>query len=174
MASVKTSIGELAHQKNHLVKLDEAGFLTLPPPYDRLDTEPKIKELTDGQKQRYECSLDGICAVMLSRPETESEKKELIGKFFAGLKKLFNKNDNWTFIQPLILTMEYCAKCQTCSEACPVFKESGGVEIYRPTYRADILRRLYGKYVKTGGRILARLSGSDIDVTWEMIARLIN
>jgi Fe-S oxidoreductase len=173
MANAKTSIRKLAHQENQLVKLDEAGFLPLPPPYDRLDAEPKIKELTDGQKQRYESSLDGICAVMFNRPETESEKKELIGKFFAGLKKLFDKNDNWTFIQPLILTMEYCAKCQTCSEACPIFNESGGTEKDRPTYRSDVLRRLYGKYVKTGGRILARLSGSDIDVTWEMIARLI-
>jgi Fe-S oxidoreductase len=89
------------------------------------------------------------------------------------LKKLFNAQDNWTFLQPLYLTMEYCAKCQTCSEACPIFVESGKIEIYRPNFRSEILRRLYKKYVKSGGKILARLSGNDIEITWELIARLI-
>jgi Fe-S oxidoreductase len=173
MSSKKITTDELAHAEGQVVRLDEAGFLPLPPPYDKLDTNPGIKELTDDQKARYECSLDGVSTVMLKPPETETEKKELIGKFLSGLKKLFDKNDNWTFIQPLLLTMDYCANCQTCSEACPIFKESGGIEIYRPTYRSDILRRLYSKYVKVGGKIMARLSGNDIDVTWDLIARLI-
>jgi Fe-S oxidoreductase len=68
--------------------------------------------------------------------------------------------------------MEYCAKCQTCATACPIYNESGKLDIYRPTYRADILRRLYKKYVKTGGEFFAKISGNDIDVTWLMIARL--
>jgi Fe-S oxidoreductase len=173
MSGNKISVNQLSHKEDQIVELDEAGFLPLPPPYDKLEANPGIKKLTDDQKARYECSLDGVSAVMLKHPETESEKKELIGKFLSGLKKLFNRDDNWTFIQPLLLTMDYCANCQTCSEACPVFKESGGIEIYRPTYRSDILRRLYSKYVKAGGKFLAKLSGNDIDVTWDMIARLI-
>lgn len=173
MSRAKNTVSKLSHHEGQVVELDESGFLPLPPPYDKLEAIPAIKVLTDDQKARYECSLDGVSAVMLKPPETESEKKELIGKFLSGLKKLFDKDDNWTFIQPLLLTMEYCANCQTCSEACPVFNESGGIEIYRPTYRSDILRRLYSKYVKAGGRFLARLSGNDIDVTWDMIARLI-
>jgi len=83
------------------------------------------------------------------RPETEEEKRELVEKFLSGLRKLFDKENNWTFMQPLFLTMEFCAKCQTCAEACPIYTESGKVEIYRPTFRADLLRRLSRKHVKT-------------------------
>ncbi|HBC46621.1 MAG TPA: 4Fe-4S ferredoxin, partial [candidate division Zixibacteria bacterium] len=154
-------------------ELDSAGFLPLPPPFDKLESEPMIKPLSADQVARYECDLDGISAVSLPRPESEDQKRELIEKFLSGLKKLFNAQDNWTFLQPLYLTMEYCAKCQTCSEACPIFVESGKIEIYRPNFRSELLRRLYKKYVKSGGKILAKLSGNDIEVTWELIARLI-
>jgi Fe-S oxidoreductase len=65
-----------------------------------------------------------------------------------------------------------CAKCQTCATACPIYNESGKLDIYRPTFRSDILRRLYKKYVKTGGRFFAKISGNDIDASWTMIARL--
>jgi Fe-S oxidoreductase len=164
---------DLSRQGGQLIELDQSKFLPLPPPYDQLDLEPRIKPLTEGQKERYECALDGISAVMIPRPKTDEEKKELVEKFFSGLKKLFNREDNWTFLMPLFLTMEYCAKCQTCAKACPIFQESGQVEIYRPTFRADILRTLYKKYVKKGGRFLTKLTGEDINVTWEMIARLI-
>jgi Fe-S oxidoreductase len=46
--------------------------------------------------------------------------------------------------------MEYCAKCQTCSDACPVFEMSGRQEIYRPTFRSEVFRRIYKKYIKPG------------------------
>lgn len=156
-----------------LVKLDKRGFLPLPPPYDTYDAEPTIPELSEDQAKRLECDLDGISATMLPRPKTEEEKKELVGKFLSGLKKLFDAENNWPFLQPLFLTMEFCAKCQTCADACPVFVQTNRVEIYRPTYRADILRRLYKKYVKRGGKVLAKLTGEDIEVSWAMIARLL-
>jgi Fe-S oxidoreductase len=95
-----------------------------------------------------------------------------VEKFLSGLKKLFEKENNWGFMQPLFLTMEYCAKCQTCAEACPIYTESGEQEIYRPTFRSDILRRLYKTYVKKGGRFFAKVSGNDIDASWTMISRL--
>ncbi len=56
--------------------------------------------------------------------------------------------DNWTFLQPFEMSMEHCAKCQTCSDACPIYEESGENELYRPIYRSEILRRIYFKYVK--------------------------
>lgn len=156
-----------------LVHLKRENFLPLPPPYDNYDLEPKIPELGEAQRERLECELDGISGALIPRPKTEEEKKELVEKFLSGLKKLFEPESNWPFLQPLFLTMEFCAKCQTCANACPVFVQSGGVEIYRPTFRADILRRLYKKYVKRGGKIFAKLRGEDIDVSWTMIARLI-
>ena len=173
MATDKIRPKDLSRNTEQLVELDPSRFLPLPPPYDKLDLDEKIKELTDEQKQRYECGLDGVTAALLPRPKTEEEKKELVEKFFSGLKKLFNREDNWAFLMPLYLTMEFCAKCQTCAGACPIFQESGKVEIYRPTFRADVLRSLYKKYIKKGGKVLTKLTGDDIKVTWEMIARLI-
>lgn len=172
MRSKKIKVTDISNNKGQLIELNQADFLPLPPPYDKLELEPKMKPLTADQKQRYECDLDGISAVMIPRPKSDEEKKILVDKFLSGLTKLFNKEDNWTFIQALLLTMEYCAKCQTCSTACPIFEESGGKEIYRPSYRADIMRRLYKKYIKPGGRVFTKLTGDDIDVNWEMIARL--
>ncbi|MEW5995646.1 MAG: (Fe-S)-binding protein, partial [Candidatus Zixiibacteriota bacterium] len=37
----------------------------------------------------------------------------------------------------------------------------------------DVLRSLYREYVKKGGRVLTRLTGDHLKVTWDMIARLI-
>ena len=50
------------------------------------------------------------------------------------------------------MSMEHCAKCQTCSEACHIYEESGENELYRPTYRSEILRRIYFKYIKKAVR----------------------
>ena len=71
------------------------------------------------------------------------------------LKKLLEPENNWTFLQPLLLSLEYCVKCQTCNDACPVYTESGEKEIYRPTYRSEVLRRMVNKYLKPGGKLLA-------------------
>jgi len=172
MADSKINLKQFANAPGQLVRLDQSQFLPLPPPYDKLDLEPKLKPLSEEAREKYESDLDGVVTIKYPRPETEEEKQKLVEQFLAGLKKLFEKENNWTFLQPLFLTMEYCAKCQTCSKACPIYNESGRLDIYRPTYRADILRRLYKKYVKNGGKFFAKISGNDIDVTWRMIARL--
>jgi Fe-S oxidoreductase len=173
MGRSKITPGDISHKTGPLVNLDPSQFLPLPPPYDKLEFEPKLKSLTRDQAAKYECDLDGVAVVMVPRPESDNDRRELICKFLSGLKKLFNKDANWTLYQPLFLTMEYCARCQTCSDACPIFKESGEIEAYRPTYRAEILRRLYKKYIKLGRNVISKLSGNDIDLTWKLIARLI-
>jgi Fe-S oxidoreductase len=172
MNQQKISIRDFCRRTGQLVELDPANFLPLPPPYDKLNDLPTVKPLSDEARQKYESDLDGVTAFKFPRPETEEEKKQLVEKFLSGLRKLFDRENNWAFLQPLFLTMEYCAKCQTCSAACPVYNESGRVEIYRPTFRADILRRLYRKYVKGGGKVISKLSGNDIETSWTMIARL--
>ena len=172
MDKEKIRVSDISGKNGQMVELDPSRFLPLLSPYDTLELEPRISPLTAEQKIKYECDLDGISAIMLPRPKTEREKRTLVDKFLSGLTKLFDKEDNWTFIQPLLLTMEYCAKCQTCSKACPIFTQSGGIEIYRPTYRSEILRKLYKKYIKPGGRAISQMTGEDIDVNWEMIARL--
>ncbi|MFH1375023.1 MAG: (Fe-S)-binding protein [bacterium] len=168
----KTTLRDFIHKPGQLVNLDHSKFLPLPPPYDKAYLEPAIKPLSEERKQQLECDLDGVSGFKFPRPQTEDEKRQLVEKFLSGLKKLFERENNWTFRQTLFLTMEYCVRCQTCASACPIFEESGQQEIYRPTFRADILRRLYKKYVKPGGKFFAKISGNDIDVTWTMVARL--
>ena len=132
----------------------------LPPPYDKIDEHPDWKELSDDVKERTVCTLDGVSALSLPQPKNEAEEKEYVDKFLAGLKKLLEPENNWTFLQPLTLSLEYCVKCQTCNDACPTFTESGGKDIYRPTYRSEVWRRLVNKYVKPGGKIFSKFSDS--------------
>ena len=152
------------------INIDE--LLPLPPPYDKSEELPGIKPLTDDQKTRLVDNLDGFNALVLLKPQSKEEEDKFVRQFEAGLKKLINKGDNWTFLQPLLLSLEHCVRCQTCSDACPVYIASGKQEIYRPTYRAEIFRRLINKYAKPGGGWLTKLKGADIKLNWATISRL--
>ncbi len=100
--------------------------------------------------KNIEASLDDTVAIGIPKPANKEEEEALVRQFLSGLKKLFEKENNWTFLQPLMLSMEHCAKCQTCSDACPVYEMSGRKDIYRPIFRAEVLRRIYQKYLKAG------------------------
>jgi Fe-S oxidoreductase len=155
-----------------LVHLENKDLMSLPGPLAGAAQGRSWAPLSEQIRNRYECLLDDTCAVNVPRPKTRQEENDLIRKFISGLEKLFTREDNWTFLQPLLLTMEHCARCQTCSKACHVFEGSGNNEIYRPTYRSEILRRLYFKHVKKGG-LLAAWQHGDIVLNWPLIARLI-
>ncbi|MGD2069534.1 MAG: (Fe-S)-binding protein, partial [Gemmatimonadota bacterium] len=138
---------------------------------DDPDALPAWKEIGDDTRQRVVCNLDGTIALGLPRPESEEEEKAYVDRFVDGLRKALERNNNWTFLQPLTLSLQYCAECQTCADACHVFQGSGGNEIYRPTYRSEVFRRLVNKYVRPAGRLLAPLRG-DIDLNWATVSRL--
>ncbi len=149
----------------------EAGELPpLPPPYEDFN-QKSIKELARDKMAAIETSLDDTVAIGIPKPLNKEEEEKYIRAFLSGLQKLFEKENNWGFLQPLLLSMEHCARCQSCSDACPVFEMSGRQEIYRPTFRSEVLRRIYRKYVKPYGKIRAKLSG-DIDLNWRTLARL--
>ena len=143
----------------------------LPPPYDTPEDSRAWKEITESTKESTVCNLDGVVGLSLPQPKDEAEEREWVDKFVAGLEKLLQPENNWGFLQPLLLSLDYCVKCQTCNDACPVYSESGQKDIYRPTYRSDVWRRLVNKYVKPGGKLRA-LVGGDIDVNWTTISRL--
>jgi Fe-S oxidoreductase len=147
-------------------------LMPLPPPYDRPGSHPSFKELPEGQDAHYEASLDGVSALLLPKLKTKEEEEDLVKKFLAGLEKLFSKENNWTFLQPLVLSLENCAKCQTCSDACPTYIASGKQEIYRPIFRSEVFRRIVNKYLKKQGKIASFLSGNDIELNWTTLARL--
>jgi Fe-S oxidoreductase len=155
-----------------LIHQEPKDLKPLPAPFDNSDQEPPWKPLPKQIQESFECLLDDTCALSIPKPKSPEEERELVAKFLSGLEKLFTKENNWTFLQPLLLTMEHCAKCQTCAEACHIFEGSGRNELYRPTYRSEILRRLYFKYVRGGGLLSAWQHG-DIELNWPLVARLI-
>lgn len=166
-------IRDISQPNEQLVDIALEDLMKLPYPYDQPDKEPPFKQLTEDQKERYESSLDGVSAISIPRPKSKEEEDKLVESFLNGLKKLLSKEDNWTFLQPLMLSLENCAKCQNCSEACPIYVASGKQEIYRPTYRSEVLRRIIQKYLKKGGKFFAKFSGDNIELNWATVARLV-
>jgi len=116
-------------------------------------------------------ALDDTQALDLPQPTTPEEEDALVRAFLSGLEKLFTRENNWTFLQPLLLSMEHCAHCQTCSDACHIFESSGREELYRPTFRSEIFRRLYFQHVKGGGLVSAWQHGT-VELNWPLVARL--
>jgi Fe-S oxidoreductase len=166
----KMRISDFSRPGEQLAAIDPADLMTLPPPYDKIDKP--IKALTPEQRKRMDASLDGISVLGLAPPANEDEERAFIEKFLAGLAKLFTAQDNWTFLQPLVHSLEYCVKCQICSDMCPAYVASGRQEIYRPTMRPEILRRIIGKYIKKSSPFLRKFRGTDIDLNWQTLARL--
>jgi Fe-S oxidoreductase len=168
----KLRVRDISRPVEQLVEIDREELMKLPYPYDQQDSAPLFQQLTNKQKARYESSLDGVSAIALPKPTSKEEEDRLVEKFLIGLKKLLSADDNWTFLQPLVLSLENCTKCLNCSEACPIYVSSGRKEIYRPNYRSEVLRRVIQKYLKKGGKILAGFSGDDVDLNWATVARL--
>ena len=154
-----------------LIHLENDQLMPLAEPLDGPAKDHAWTPLSIQARGNYECGLDDTCALSLPQPKTPEEERELVGKFVAGLEKLFSAENNWTFLQPLVLSMEHCAKCQTCSESCHIFEASGRNELYRPNYRSEIVRRLYFKHVKGGGLFSAWQHG-EIELNWPLVARL--
>ena len=132
--TTRTSIHDLMRPGDAPVThLDLRDQEPLPPPFDKLDQEPGIKPLADTAKAKF-VNLDDTIAVNIPKPKTKEEEERLVNGFISGMKKLFNAGDNWTFLQPLVLSMEHCARCQTCSDSCHIYEETKN-PLYRPNYR---------------------------------------
>jgi len=166
------SLKDIAEPSAQLVELTPEELVPLPYPYNDSQSQPKMKQLTPDQRQKINASLDGVSAIGLVPPKSPEEEEAFVNKFLSGLTKLLRKEDNWTFLQPLMLSLENCAKCQNCSDACHIYTESGKQEIYRPTYRAEVLRKIIRKYIKKEGKLLSKFTGSDINLNYATVSRL--
>jgi Fe-S oxidoreductase len=140
----------------------------MPLPGDFVDKE--WSEIPAETSEKYACILDDTMVLPIPIPKTKQEEEELVNKFLNGMRKLFTKENNWTFLAMLDTTMEHCAKCNTCSDSCHLFEASGGNEMYRPSYRSEIFRRIYKNYVKK--EPFAKWRHGDVDLNWRTIARL--
>jgi Fe-S oxidoreductase len=163
--------GDLCTTCGQLVELNMADLPALPPPYEDWVDSP-IGQTSEDSRTKFDHSLDGISVAHVPVPRTEQEKEQLVSKFLSGLEKLFSVESNWTFLQPFLLSIENCVRCNTCADACPIFQESGGVEPYRPLFKAETLRRIARKHKGGFGGLLDRFSGNDVKLTWETVARL--
>ena len=166
------TLRDISRKSEQLIQVRPRDLLPLPPPYEETNPNPAKGFLAQTDGTRYEASLDGIAAIRIPKPKTKAEEEQLIRTFLSGLRKLFSEENNWTFLQPLMLSLEYCGKCLTCSEACPVYIASGRQEIYRPSYRSELLRRIKERYIDNRGRITSWFKGNNVDLNWETIARL--
>ena len=140
------SIKEFSKGDDPLVTIENEDQIPLPPPFDKLEEEPPIGPLKDDVIEKM-VRLDDTVLVNIPKPKTKEEEEELVNKFLSGLRKLFEPENNWTFQQQTTMSMEHCAKCQTCNEACHIYEESNHNDLYRPTFRSEILRRIYFKYI---------------------------
>ncbi|UCD17399.1 MAG: (Fe-S)-binding protein [Candidatus Zixiibacteriota bacterium] len=171
MSKPPTRIKDISKRTDQLFTLDTSTLPKLPYPYEDW-VDPPIPEVPEVKRAGKDLSLDGVMNVSVPSPDTEEERERLVAKFLEGLRKLLSRENNWMFLKPLMLSIDNCVKCNTCSEACPIFEMSGRAEIYRPLFRSDILRRIIKKYIIPGGKMTAKLTGADIDLTWDTLARL--
>jgi Fe-S oxidoreductase len=155
-----------------LVEIESGDLMPLPDGTPISNQRPALNKLKEEQRKQYDCSLDGFAAIGIPRPASRQEEEEIVGRFLQGLERLFSREDNWTFLQPLVHSLEYCVKCQLCSDSCPVYLASGRKEIYRPTFRPELLRRITNKYIKKRNSFLLKATRSDIELNFTVIARL--
>ncbi|MFB3885716.1 MAG: (Fe-S)-binding protein [Thermodesulfobacteriota bacterium] len=155
-----------------LITVTGADLMPLPPPLDKGEKRGPYSPLSGDQKKKYECSLDGVSALALPKPQSKEEEERLVGRFLKGVEKLLSPDDNWLFWQPLTQSLDGCVRCQNCSDACPVYVSSGKQEIYRPTFKSEIFRRIVKKYIKKQGKLLSKLTGDDIELNWATVSRL--
>jgi len=166
-------ITDISKKMDQMVMVDPQDLMPLPPPYDKLEELPGFKKLTEEQRSTLAASYDDTLCIGVPCVESKEEEDRLVQAFISGLKKLFEKENNWTFLQPLTLSMEHCARCQTCVEDCPVYEASGYNDGYRPTFRSEVLRRLYFKYVKPGNSTFNKMQNGDIELNFDLLTRLL-
>lgn len=121
---------------------------------------------------KYDFSLDGFSALGLPIPKTKEQEDALVAAFLRGLEKLFQNRDNWTFLQPLALSTEYCMRCNTCNDACMIYQSSGQQDVYRPNFRSELLRRIRKRYFTPAGKLLGRWVGADVELNWQVVYRI--
>lgn len=125
---------------------------------------------TEDQKKKTACILDDVCVLNIPKPQTQAEEEELVNKFLTGMRKLFSKENNWTVLPMLESSMDCCAQCNSCSDACHLYECSGKHEMYRPNFRSEIFRRIYKQYVKK--EPFAKWRYGDMNLNWKTVVRL--
>ncbi|GAB4367904.1 MAG: (Fe-S)-binding protein [Acidobacteriota bacterium] len=165
-------IEDVARPTEQWSHVDNDDLMPLPAPLDDPAAEPPWTPLSAEAREKYAAHLDDTLLLNIPRPSSPEEEQRLVAGFLEGLSKLFDEANNWPFLKPLLLSIDHCTNCQTCSESCHVFLASGRNPIYRPTCRAEILRRIVHKYLRPGGKYFAAWRHGDVELNWNTITRL--
>ncbi|MBI4788841.1 MAG: (Fe-S)-binding protein [Chloroflexi bacterium] len=152
-----------------LLSFTSEELMAVPP----LHGTPSLQPPKARWLENYDLSLDGFSDFDIPKPKTPEDEERLVNGFLSGLQKLFDPESNWPFVKILKLSMDYCVRCQTCSEACHVYLGSGRQEIYRPTFRSEVLRRIYQRYLTPGGQWLKSFVGADVALNYNTVWRLL-
>jgi Fe-S oxidoreductase len=164
-----TKLVDIATATGPLSQVSPESLIPLPPPYDAISELPPRKLPATAT----DTSFDGFSALGLTAPQTAEDEGRFVAAFLSGLQKLLSEDNNWTFLKQLRLSLDHCARCQTCVEACNIYVASGNNEVYRPTFRSEVFRRLVNQYGKPSGRALAWLKGEAIELNAATLGRLL-
>ncbi|MGI6091874.1 MAG: (Fe-S)-binding protein [Negativicutes bacterium] len=163
----RVSLGDIGSDQPVVSLLGAEDLLPLPGE----DNTP-FKQLKPDTISKYDFSLDGFSALSLPLPKNKEQEQAIVRAFLKGLEKIFDRQNNWGFLQPTTLSTSYCMQCNTCNEACPVFIESGRNDVYRPNFRSEVLRRIVRRYFTPAGKLLGRWVGADIELNWRVVYHL--
>ena len=160
------TFNDMATEEGQMTTVDVSSLKKLPVDF----REFPWKTYTDAQKNEFCCLLDDVVALQIPVPKTPEEEEEIVNKFLEGVRKLFTPENNWTCLAMLDTSMEYCAQCNSCSEACHLFEATNGHDMYRPNFRSELFRRIYKQYVKK--EPLAKWRYGDTLLNWRTVVRL--
>jgi Fe-S oxidoreductase len=161
-------IKDLSSSEAVLCPLDPSELELLPGE----EEPPKFRAVKPEAIEKYDFSLDGFSALNLPIPKSVEEEEAIVNKFLGGLGKLFQKENNWVFLLPTMLSNEYCMQCNTCNDACPIYTESGRKDIYRPNFRSEALRRIISRYFSNNGKLLRKWDPADTELNWHAVYHL--
>ena len=160
------TFNDMATEEGQMTTVDVSSLKKLPVDF----REFPWKTYTDAQKNEFCCLLDDVVALQIPVPKTPEEEEEFLINFLEGVPTPFTPETNWTSLAMLDTSMEYCAQCNSCSEACHLFEATNGHDMYRPNFRSELFRRIYKQYVKK--EPLAKWRYGDTLLNWRTVVRL--
>lgn len=157
---------DMSTEEGQMTTVDLSKLKKLPVDYRDFPWKP----YSDTQKDEFCCILDDVVVLQIPTPKTPQEEEAMVNQFLEGLRKLFTPENNWTCLAMLDTSMEYCAQCNSCSDACHLYEATNGHDMYRPNFRSELFRRIYKQYVKK--EPFAKWRYGDTLLNWKTVARL--
>jgi len=95
------------------------------------------------------------------------------------LKKFVDTIDKHLTAEDIVVNIDLCTGCNNCGHACAWFLETDDQRLH-PRYRADVVRRVYHRYIAPPGKVLGALGWiptptlddlrADMDTFWKCTA----